>query len=321
MRKRVPTGLGFVYSQNKFLDLGVYSKSNPIKLERNNMMYIQRKKGTNDLRNKLGKYFQFLTRGIYGGILGEDYRKHKHGLIVEPDLISYDYKNVWESKSVLAGEGVKLYDIQIAKYIYLEKILKEDIGEFPVISYEIYRHRVRELFKRFEGKPKKELVNKISENIINLVSLPLDVIVKIHSLMGADKISIKKEPREKGKFSSRYERENWYDNNTMLHSPALNHFIAYPEKTLEKWDLNPEDYEIQKRKLPNNVTMNRKLINPFPVLIIKNKFYQKWAEEFMKAEGAEHVAFFEQILAERSSYPEIDEEEDSPETPEEECPF
>jgi hypothetical protein len=96
-----------------------------------------------------------------------------------------------------------------------------------------------------------------------------------------------------------YELGNWYGNCTSFHSPALNNFIFRPEETLKIFGLNPEDYDIEKRKFQKNASMNGKIIDCFPVLIIKNKFYDRWARNFLENEGQEYIKNYEKFLEEK----------------------
>lgn len=45
--------------------------------------------------------------------------------------------------------------------------------------------------------------------------------------------------------------------------------------------------------------MNGKIIDCFPVLIIKNKFYDRWAHNFLENEGQEYIKNYENVLEEK----------------------
>ncbi len=283
-----------------FAGLDDYKNSPSLRMRNKSIKYPIKKDKTNDLANQVGDYFGLLTQGITGGIYQKNYKNYENGLMVQPDLISQNHEKIWESKAIRAGESVRLGDTQVSKYVYLQKILHEELGgKYPVISYQIYRHRIQELFKELKEKPTERLINKISKNTLNLISLPLDVIITIHSKKGRNKIDGGKKKGDKGIFSSRDESKTWYGSNTSINATALNNFIAYPEKTLEIFGLDSENYIIKKTRLLQTVKVNESLIHPFPILIIKNKHYQKWAKEFMEGEGKEYVDFYERSLDEK----------------------
>ncbi len=302
MRRNKKLKRGFIRRvyKNIFAGMEDYNKAPYLRMKNKTLNYLLKESETKDIPNKTGYYFALLGQGIHGGIIGKNCKDIEDDLLVVPDLISYDSRYAWEYKSLLAGEPVKLEDIQVSKYVYLEKKLKEETGEFPVISYEIFKHRVTKSIKRFKEEPTEKLIKEISENVLNMVSLPLDIIIKINALKGEDKISPFIKTGKKGKFSSRYEMGRWYGDYTSLHSPALNGFIFRPEETLEVFGLNPDNYTIEKRKFQKGVKINGQDITPFPVLILRNKFYHEWIKEFMDKQGLEYLTMFEKTLSERT---------------------
>jgi len=295
MSKKTDPRYRFVRARNIFDGLDDYFKSRPINLVNRVLEYPMDRRETNDFNKKIGDYFEFLVQGIYGGMLREQYYPNENNLLIEPDLINISHKNIFESKSVFAGEVLKIEDFQLAKYIYLQKVFKnKESNKYPIITYEISKHRVSKLSARFKNKPLEFFVGECSKNILSYISLPLSVISKIH-LSEKDK-----------NFISRG-GENWHSTYTSLTSTGLNLFIAYPEEALSRIKLNPEDYIIKKRKFPKTITMNSKNINSFPVLIIRDKYHEKWAQKFMEEEGKEYVRKIEEELLklQRNSYEEI----------------
>lgn len=315
MGRKIPSRYSFVRARNIFSGLDDYFRSKPIKLVEKSLTYkLNKKEETNDLNKQVGDYFELLAQGIHGGSWREtfeipDVEDPKWGVRIEADVVSEDKRNIWESKSIFAGEVLKIEELQLSKYIYLQKFLQENNSKYPIITYEIFKHRVPNLFENFKNGKLEKMANEISGNILNSVSLPLSIITQIHL------------EKMKSPFVSKNNGEKWCGPYVGFNSKGLNHFIAYPEKTLEHLGLNPEDYLIKKKRFPKKITMNGKEINSFPILIIKDKFHNKWMEEFIKEDRDYYLDLFEKECPKIQL--EGDEERDEDDFPEskDECPF
>jgi len=209
------------------------------------------------MRARLGKYFEILSQGIYGGNIKELQKVNESSgkvILVEPDITLKPKKYFKEIKSVSPGECLKLTDEQISKCMALQL---KSFDKFPNIDFEIFRHGVRKLVKRYNKINLLELVNEISNTIQFMISLPFSVIYKIY--LGKCE-----------KYTSRYNGLKW-DNMTRLNSSGLNNFLLYPAKTFEEFEINPSNFIFSKFRFSENVTMNFHKVSSFPILIVREK--------------------------------------------------
>ena len=232
------------------------------------------------LRVRLGYYFELFTQGIYGGRLKgcqqlDEPNGVDHNIVTsEPDVVSDEKNYLRESKAVSPGGDLKIDDRQLAKYICLQ--LGGYLPAPPRITFEIFRHGVRRLIGNFRKKPLGDLVDALSTSTRFMISLPLSVVVAIH----------KKGEDDSFKYASRYEGNKWGHNSKFL-SSGLNAMLAYPKKTLSDLGLDPDNYNTWKLKFPKGIKVNTKRIEPFPVLLVRDKDPGKWIKT-LKERGSEH---------------------------------
>lgn len=231
------------------------------------------------LKDDLAFFFELLAQGVYGGKLTErealtpqlSIFTGKEDGFVQPDLIVKPghYKEV---KSFAPGQNAKLMDYQMPKY---RDLLRKHTNSHsaPDMEFEFFRHGIRELLKNYRTKPLEELVENIAPTVNFHLSLPSRVAWKIYQ---AD-----------NEFSSRYEGPS-FSNCTQFSSSGANAMLAYPEDTLRKLGFSPEDFEIQKRRLPENMTMNSIPILSIPILILKDRKHPEWVREFVSEENVEN---------------------------------
>ena len=237
------------------------------------------------LRVRLGYYFELLTQGIYGGRLKgcnqlEDTNGVDHNIITsEPDVVSDEKNYLRESKAVSPGGDLKIDDRQLAKYTCLQ--LGNYLPTPPRITFEIFRHGVRQLIGNFRKKPLGDLVDALSTSTRFMISLPLSVVVAVHK-SGEDPLS---------KHTSRYKGDKWGHNSKLL-SSGLNLMLAYPEKTLSDLGLDPYNYNMWKLKFPKDIKVNTKRIEPFPVLLVRDKDHGRWIETLREHGSERHSILF-----------------------------
>ncbi len=230
------------------------------------------------LRVRLGYYFELLTQGIYGGVLkGSRQLSNNHHesdkpfnnniLASELDVVFYEKSCLRESKAVSPGESLEIRDEQLAKYACLQ--LGNYFENPPKIIFEVFRHGVRRLVKNYKDKSLEEIVNALSSSTRFMLSLPFSFIVAVHE----------KAKDHSFEHASRYEGEKW-EHHSKFFSSGLNAMLAYPEKTLSGFGLDPDNYNILKLRFPRGITMNKKEISPFPVLLVRDKDHGKWVKNF-----------------------------------------
>jgi len=261
----------FIRSENTFEGLNDYATSHCLRLKSKSLFYPvqyslfneEKAEGGFGLRVKEGYFFELLCHGIYGGSIKSSYNENENGskdmLTTEPDITDVKRKTFMEVKGVGPGQALKLMDGQIAKYALLQT--KEYFSKPSKIRFEIFRHGVSSIQENYKNKGLEELIKRLSDSVRFLISLPFSVIFKIYL--------------NEGKLTSRHDDERTYYTLTRLNSTGLNKFIAYPEETLKEFNLNPNDFEIKKRRLPKKITINGFKINTFPMLSIYDKDHEK----------------------------------------------
>lgn len=286
----------FIRNKNPFQGLEDYLAAEELRTRNRKIRYpLQLSLGgfkENDpsygLRVRLGYYFELLTQGIYGGRLkgcqqlddANGSNLSDHNIVTsEPDVISDEKNYLRESKAVSPGGDLKIDDRQLAKYTCLQ--LGGYLPAPPRITFEIFRHGVRQLISNFREKPLEDLVDVLSTSTRFMLSLPLSIVVAVHK-SGEDHFS---------KYTSRYKGDKWGHNSKLL-SSGLNAIIAYPKETLSQFGLNPEDYNIWKLKFPKGIKANTKEIEPFPILLVRDKDHGKWIETLREQGSERHPILF-----------------------------
>jgi len=183
---------------------------------------------------------------------------------------------------------VKLNDYQIFKYYVLQT--RDFFKKSPTIVFDIYRYGFSGIQSKYNLKKLDELVNDLSTNTKFMISLPFSLIFQIY--------------KNGNQFTSRYEGEATPAHTRFL-SKGINELLAYPDHTLEKMKINPKDYLIEKRKSPKRIYMNESKINPFPILLIKDKFSQEHIKDNLEKEVQSN-----KILSERFRLLEVEYQSD-----------
>jgi hypothetical protein len=260
---------------NKFIEY-------PTQLE---LAGFERNHPKDGLKVRLGYYFERLVQGIQGGTIQDprELNELKNPLISEPDITHLSTCCLREVKGVASGQALKIGDEQFAKYAHLQ--LGTHYSKPPKISFEIFRHGVTKVFKNFEGKSIDELVNALTLNVRSLCSLPFSVMAQIHG-SGVP-------------YTSRYEGDHWISI-TRFFSTGLNSMLSDPERTISEIGLNPEEYNIQRRKFPTGIKMNGLEIFSFPILIVEDKDHAKWLSEFSQGRGQYYLNYLKKLQSNQS---------------------
>jgi hypothetical protein len=260
-----------------FQGLKDYFESDSIKIYNKDIIYSLNQQldlfqSEYGLRVKLSRFYEILTKGIYGGELKEQYgiklSPLENYLLVEPDVSCKDFFR--ETKSISPGRCLQLKDEQMAKNFLLERY-KIDLKK--EIKFEIFRHGIKKLQSDYIEKDIEILFKKLADSTKFMISLPFRVIFDIY-------IS--------GKCSRQKGNEK-HDSYTRIDSSPINALLAYPEETLNYFNVELEGLKIIKSKLPEGMKLNNFEISPFPILIIKNVNSEKWSEKFNELIKNEYI--------------------------------
>jgi hypothetical protein len=252
-------------------------KSKPIKVVDKNPSYpIQSElfdyspdKINYGFRTRIGIFYEILTSAIFGGRwLGTTNASNNGNGLFQPDVMSKD--TIIESKSVCWKEALKLVDFQMDQYLLQQC---ENFYQNPRrIFFSIFKYDVPHplsYFKNAEGNHLEAMVKSLSENTSFLLFLPFSVVSTLHN---------PKLNQGNGYFS-KYGDPN-FDPLTRLKATGMKDLLVSPEKVLDIYGLNQDDYKIVKTRLSNGVKMNQNKIVPFPILFLEDKDYNSWLKKF-----------------------------------------
>ena len=114
------------------------------------------------------------------------------------------------------------------------------------------------------------------------------------------------------KGESRY-KGGKYVTFTRFSSLNLNAMLLTPEEQIPKLGFSSQDFIFKRAKFPKGVTINKEEINQFPILIIRERYPEKWREDFIKKyEEIKYEEFLDRSFLERGLYSEDFDEEDLP---------
>lgn len=212
---------------------------------------------------KLGYFFELMTAGMYGGLLGEDMEVVGYeglmgvdpgtGLIgVYPDVYDARRKLAFESKGCFSSESLNLEDDQIDRYkafLYAQ--------EGSQLYYAIYRHSFGKI-RSYQGDAKM-LFSSLSSNTLCSLVLPFSIVLALH------------ETRDDN-LAWRYDGELW-TLNTSIKARTFTRFLEGSsfqgaKDVLRDLRLDPNDYVIEKLMSPIGFCVEGNRIRQFPVLSV-----------------------------------------------------
>jgi hypothetical protein len=268
----------FIRSKNPFEGLEDYRDSPTLSVKEKNIIYPLQRSMFNGfespsskdegcgLRTNEGHVFELIDHSIYGGHIKSIYHKncvgHKEVISSEPDISDKKRGILREVKAVSPGNSLNLRDTQIAKYALLQT--KNYFKNPPKIFFDIFRHGVRGMQKKYKDRGIEDLVEDLSSTIKFSLTLPFSVIFEVYS--------------QDNNFNYRYDGGR-FDSLTGLNSSTLNEFLAYPEKALTRFGLNPKDFEVEKKRFPTSSKIVGYPINSFPMLFIYDKNYNMFIDK------------------------------------------
>lgn len=224
-------------------------------------------------RVSIGDFYENLTLCILGGKhhIKENLAKEAF-LICEPDSTDHHEEIHFESKGVSIRGDCKLYDHQTQKYFLLQ--LGKGAYESPSIIYAIYLHDCVGIMNKTGGDLEK-IISELSKNNKLMLILPFSIIWEIHRV---------------GNYRSFYRifgsEKHLMEYMTRFRPKEIYRFMLDPEQSIKNFNLDPEDYIIVKRKLPEGMKINKTIVKDFPILYIQDKNHSKWLKKFKERYGS-----------------------------------
>jgi hypothetical protein len=273
---------GFM-NKGVFEGLEKYKKSPPLTPKKKEFDFLENHLGKQidafsdkvTIRTRVGTYFEYLSQAFYGGEIGKKFEiKSLHPrfpsrLEIKPDLFSSEEGWVREIKSVSRGNCVRLMDYQIAEYTAMQlspDYLRHNIPP-PEIIFDVFKYGKKCVEMRCNGMNLEEITFWFSSNINYMISLPFNVIAKIHSSPSQMVYRFNGTIDSGGNIIHCAE--------TKIKSRTLNLLLAYPRYALNELGINNRNLKITQTHSPDNMKVDGKKINPFPILIVKDISSQK----------------------------------------------
>jgi len=235
--------------------------------------------GNRQIRDKnrqiLGDFYEFLTAGIYGGVIRRNVEVTK-SVYIEPDVLNDETKQGFESKAVNSSESLKLDDRQIQRYHKLQFYMQEYDFYFVV-----YRHSLKGL----NNYEQENIFSVLSDRTFGSIVIPLSLVTHMHALRDND-------------FIYRYEGEKWC-HTTAVRSHVLNRFFGdltrgSEKEIVQELGANPKEYEFFRLMSPLDFLIKGNRIKPFPVMFISDKNPGKWIDYFLeRRQIQEEISFNE----------------------------
>jgi hypothetical protein len=214
-------------------------------------------------RQILGDFYEFITAGIYGGVVRKNI-EIAPSAFVEPDVLNEETKQGFESKAVNISQSLKLDDHQIQRYHRLQFYMQNYCFYFAV-----YRHSLKSL----NDYEQENLFSELSNKTFGSIVLPLSLVTKIHSSGDKDLVY-------------RYDGEKWC-HTTAVRSHVLNRFFGdlrkrSEEEIVRELGANSRDYDFERLMSPINFRIKGNRIKPFPVMFISDRNHDRWLDWFLE---------------------------------------
>jgi len=214
-------------------------------------------------RQILGDFYEFMTAGIYGGVIRKNIEVAPSAF-VEPDVLNEETKQGFESKAVHSSELLKLDDHQVRRYHRLQFHMQDYDFYFVV-----YRHTLRGL----DNYEQENLPQILSDRTLGSIVIPLSLVTHMHSLRDNN-------------FVYRYDGEKWC-HTTAIRSYTLNRFFGNSrerseEDIVRELGADPKDYKFQRLMSPMSFSIRGNKIKQFPVMFISDKNHKTWMDWFLE---------------------------------------
>lgn len=211
---------------------------------------------------KMGRFYEELTAGMYGGVL-EDTKETYDGGLMKPDVVDHKNKVMTEAKGVRIDQKCDLLDPQVEHYMDCQRADPE-----LRIYMAIYRHILPGIVKTWRGTS-AQLYRQLAKQTICSTVMPLSLMLALHTTGNSNLIY-------------RYDGEGRYGPCTCIRPRTLRRLFEEPEKVIEELGLKPEEFILLRRISPKVISVNGTKVQEFPVMIISDKYHRKWVREFIK---------------------------------------
>jgi hypothetical protein len=221
-----------------------------------------------------GAYFEKITAAIYGGVWHNqnslELENNNHRF--QPDISDFKSAIHYEVKGSAATQQLKMTREQIEKMALWQLIPHNQ--KYPKMISVFYRHNLRHLITG--KKTTEDFIEEMRKEILYSIKTPLSI--PLQFFLNPEKT--------RDFLGNLYHYPNGNGNNnghkgcSYLHIQAissnfLNELALKPEETLNLIGLNPDEYNINRRKVAG-LKINNKNIFVFPMIDINLKDYNGW---------------------------------------------
>ncbi len=131
-----------------------------------------------DTRCSIGRFYEFLMEGIFGGMHHHRVDLDEFPLMCEPDVTDYENGVHREAKGVSnAGGNFRLTKSQTDKYFLMQ--MGEGLFPSPLIEHCVFLHDTGGIIKRTKGD-ERAIAKELSQKTMFMVNLPLSVSWQIY---------------------------------------------------------------------------------------------------------------------------------------------
>lgn len=244
----------------------------------------------------LGRFFEIVTRGLYGGKLNDKKFgiSYSNGRVFEdhtikPDVVDTRRGIRWESKGSYCHRTCDILRSQFEGY----KSLQYDSHD-KIFCFALYRHSLDEVKKR--RRTEEEIISGLAERTAFSIVLPLSVIIALRD--------ISSHVLERMVNIQKTDASGRYLGCLKINISTMSRFLTDPDQNLEYLRLDPDKFLIERYISPGKFFVGGNGLNQFPIVKITNKSHPEWVEKFMQDyereaetlgdEGIEHLPIFEQ---------------------------
>lgn len=227
----------------------------------------------------MGGFYEYVNWALYGGKLNDvrfdiDWENGDVGEeSIKPDVISDGV--IWEVKACCSGHSCNLMNRQLEGYRSLQYSSPE-----KRVLFSFYRHFLHGIkSKRTKNLLEADIMDELSKKTYFSIVLPFRVILQMQQRPVIDG----RDGNPDVVMARLYEGGKEWPDCLCINSPTINRFLTDPEQNLRYLDLDPNDFEIERYRSPGNLSINRKRVNPFPIVRIIDKNHDQWVEQFMMA--------------------------------------
>lgn len=223
----------------------------------------------------MGLFYELVTSALFGGRVKNPATSICFGESVEgggeddidtcPDVVSRRKLEICESKAMRVGHQLYLLEDQLDRYFRLQ-ILRPDYE----IRFVIYRHLVYKV-KSFFGTG-LEMYQELAKKTVAAFSIPLRMICELESRCH----------NGNGLCSPyvMYYSNPVYGDGYRLKGPFMTGVNLFPEQLMERMKFR--GFEVKRYQVPA-ISVDRCLVNPFPITMVRDLECQTWVDGLWKS--------------------------------------